>query len=139
MSVVRVGIGVILTDKQNNVLIGKRSSSLAPYYSIPGGHMELGETFEYAASREIKEETDLTIFEPRVIAITNNLATFDECGKHYISVIVLAQRWEGELKRMEPDKCAEWRWVDPQNLPKPHFDASEKGVACYLQSQFYVG
>jgi len=99
----------------------------------------LGETFEAGAIREIKEETDLDVKNPRVIAITNNLETYKEEGKHYISVVLLADKYEGDLKLMEPDKCEAWLWIDPKKIPEPHFDASKLGVQCYLKNSFYEG
>ena len=59
-----VGIGIIIVNEHNQILIGKRKNSHAPYYSIPGGHMEVGETFRQCAIREVKEETNLTIYNP---------------------------------------------------------------------------
>ena len=99
----------------------------------------MGETFEVGAIREIKEETDLDIKDPKVIAVTNNLETYREEGKHYISVVLVADTFSGELKLMEPNKCEGWEWVDPKNLPMPHFDASRLGVECYLKQSFYEG
>lgn len=87
---VQVGIGVIIKNSDENILVGKRINTHAPYWSIPGGTLELGETFEQAAIREIKEETNLSIYEPTVIAVTNNLETYKQSGKHYISVILFA-------------------------------------------------
>ena len=78
----RVGVGVILTNGQGQVLLGKRKGSHAPYWSIAGGHLELGETFESAAIREVEEETGFVIRQPRVIAVTNNLETWRESGLH---------------------------------------------------------
>ena len=57
----RVGLGIIIVNKEGNILIGKRKGSHAQKYSIPGGHLDLGETFEQGAIREIKEETNLDI------------------------------------------------------------------------------
>ena len=54
----RVGVGVILTNAQGQVLLGKRKGSHAPYWSIPGGHLELGESFESAAIREVAERSE---------------------------------------------------------------------------------
>lgn len=133
----RVGLGIIIVNPEGKILIGKRNNSHAPHYSIPGGHLELGENFEDGAIREIKEETNLDIFYPEVIAITNNLETYQKEGLHYISVILLAKKYSGELKNLEPKKCKELLWVDPHNLPLPHFDASRMGVSCYLKKIFY--
>ena len=134
----KVGVGVIVVNESGRVLVGQRRGGHAPYYSIPGGHLELGESFESAAIREVKEETDLTIEKPKVIAVTNNLETFSQEGIHYISVILLANSYSGILHLMEPDKCVEWLWVDPHNLPTPHFDASRMGIHCYLEGIFYI-
>jgi len=134
--IVKVGIGIII-EKNGQILIGKRLGKHAPYYSIPGGHLEPGETFEEGAIREIKEETDLDIINPKVIAITNNLDTYKEESKHYVSVILLAKNFNGQLKVMEPDKNESWQWVDPHDLPEPHFDGSRYGVKCYLHNKFY--
>lgn len=133
----RVGLGIIIVNQEGKILIGKRQGSHAPYYSIPGGNLEVGETFEDGAIREIKEETDLNIENPKVIAVTNNLDTFRESGLHYLSVILLTNDFSGELKIMEPEKCEEWLWVDPKNLPMPHFDASQMGIELYLAGEFY--
>jgi ADP-ribose pyrophosphatase YjhB (NUDIX family) len=133
----RVGIGVIIVNDEGKILIGKRQGSHVPYYSIPGGHLDLGETFEAATIRETKEETNLDISNPKIIAVTNNLETYRESGKHYISIAVLAKNFSGELKIMEPDKCEGWQWADPQNIPLPQFDASRQAVECYLAGEFY--
>ena len=130
-----IGIGVIILNKNGEILVGKRQGSHAQYYSIPGGHLELGETFEYAAIKEIKEETSLELTNPKVICVTNNLETYKKEGKHYISICLLATEYRGEPKTMEPEKCESWQWVNPNHLPMPHFDASKLAVKCYLEKK----
>jgi len=132
----KTGVGVIIA-KDGKVLVGKRLGNYAPYYSIPGGKFEIGETFEECAIREIKEETNLDIINPKVIAVTNNMITYKNEGKHYISIVLLAEEFTGELKTCEPDKCEGWIWVDPHDLPQPHYDASERGIDCYLSGECY--
>lgn len=132
-----IGIGVIIENSDGKILIGKRIGKFAPKYSITGGWFETGETFEQTAIREVKEETNLTIKNPKVIAVTNNMETYNETGKHTISIILYTKQFRGKLKVMEPEKCESWQWVDPTNLPEPHFDASRFGVQCYLEKKFY--
>ena len=132
-----VGIGVILVNPAGQVLIGKREGSHAPYWSIPGGYLEAGETFETAAIREVKEETGLDIVNPVVVGVSNNLETFGQEGLHVISVCLLAKEFSGTLTLMEPSKCSGWVWCDASNLPEPHFEASRKAIACYLDKKFY--
>lgn len=135
----KVGLGIIIENSEGKVLICKRKGNHVPKYSLPGGHLEIGETFEEGAIREIFEESNLKIKNPRVIAITNNLETYKEEGIHNISVILLVEKYSGKLKIMEPDKCAEWLWCDPKKLPEPHFDASRLGIKCYINKVPYCG
>jgi 8-oxo-dGTP diphosphatase len=132
------GIGVILENDSNQILIGKRKGSHAPYFSIPGGHLELGESFEQAAIREVKEETGMEIIDPKVICVTNNLQTFQSEGYHSVSIILLVKHCNQTPQLLEPDKCEGWIWVDPNNLPQPHFDASQNAVFCYLNEVLYT-
>lgn len=128
-----VGVGVIIVNDEGKILVGKRTGSHAPKYSIPGGGLEEGETFEAAAIREVAEETGLSISDPQVFAVTNNLETYREDGVHNISVELFATTFTGEPRIMEPDKCTELFWCDPHDLPEPHFDASRLAVECYLK------
>ena len=134
----KVGVGIIIQNDKGEILIGKRKGSHAPYYSIPGGHLEMGETFETAAIKEVMEETGLVIKNPKVFCVTNNLKTYRKEGKHFVSVNLFTHRFEGIPKVMEPKKCAGWFWVNPNQLPQPHFDASEFAVACFLKGAFYM-
>ncbi len=135
---VKVGLGVIILNDEGKILLKKRKGSHAPYYSIPGGTLEPGETFEQGAIREIEEEIGITIIEPKVIAITNNLDTFRKEYVHFISVILLVKGFTGAIANKEPDKCDGLLWADPHALPEPHFEASRMGVECYLAKRFYL-
>lgn len=138
MQLPKIGVGIIILNDHNEVLIGKRKGSHSPYYSIPGGHLEYGETFEMAAQREAYEETGLKIDKLKVICITNNLRTYKEEGHHSVSICLLAESYEGTPQLKEPHKCEEWAWHSLTLLPQPHFDASEFGIECYLKNQFYI-
>ena len=96
------------------------------------------EHLEDAAIREVEEETGIKIFDPKVICVTNNLRTFKTERLHYVSVILLVTDFSGEPNIMEPDKCESWEWIDPNELPQPHFDASEYAVQCFLEGKFYI-
>lgn len=61
----RVGVGVILTNAQGQVLLGKRKGSHAPYWSIPGGHLELGRASSRRRSARLPRRPDLRSRGPR--------------------------------------------------------------------------
>lgn len=115
----RVGIGVFIL-KDGKFLIQKRQGSHGEgSWSLPGGHLEFGESFEDTAHREVKEETDLVIANVRFAAVTNDI--FTEENKHYATIWVLSDWQAGELHSMEPEKCTEQRWITFDELPEPLF------------------
>ncbi len=134
----KVGVGVIIQNDKNEILIGKRIGSHAAYYSIPGGHLELGESFEAAAIKEVLEETGLHIQNPKVICVTNNLKTYKKENIHFVSVDLFTNEFHGTLAVMEKDKCESWAWYSLDNIPQPHFDASEFAIECFIKNQFYI-
>jgi len=120
MEVVGVGIAVFVW-KNGKFLLGQRYGSLGHgTWSIPGGHLEPGETWEEAAKREVMEETGMKIDNIRFVAATNDL--FPETGKHYISIWVEADWTENEPSIIEPDKFIKFEWKDFQSLPAPLFE-----------------
>lgn len=132
-----VGVGIIVVRQDGKVLFGKRRNSHAPFWSIPGGHLELGESFEQGACRELTEETGLVYKHVEVIGLTNNLETYVNEHVHTISVITVARYNGSEIHNREPDKCEGWDWFDPRQLPQPHFEASRKAIALWLAKRFY--
>lgn len=56
-----VGVSVLMFDEENRVLLLHRSDTKD--WGVPGGYMEIGETLEEAAHREVHEETGLTLNE----------------------------------------------------------------------------
>jgi 8-oxo-dGTP diphosphatase len=113
------GIGVCLL-KDGKVLLGRRINTHGNgSWSFPGGHLEMNETWEYCAEREVLEETGLKIKNTRFIGVTNDI--FPEEGKHFITIFIRADYDSGELKLMEPEKCSEWKWFIWENLPQPIF------------------
>ena len=92
--IVRTGIGVFIF-KDGKFLMGQRRNSHGDgTWSIPGGHLEFGETFEDAAKREVLEETGLKIKNIRFGAVTNDY--FKKENKHYVTVWVLSDWESGE-------------------------------------------
>jgi 8-oxo-dGTP diphosphatase len=117
--VVRVGIGVLLI-RNGRVLLGERLGSHgAGTWALPGGHLELGETIENCARREVLEETGIEVGGVKHLAFTNDI--FKSEGRHYVTLFVLANGWHGEPRVMEPEKCRQWCWSDWDELPSPLF------------------
>ncbi len=116
--IVKVGVGVLIYNNKDEILLGLRKSKHGEgTWCPPGGHLEYGESFEDAAVRETEEETSLVLSKDRitVLGVTNDF--FQESGKHYVTVMMTTTKFDGEPRVVEPDKCAEWRWFAKDRLP----------------------
>ena len=60
------GAVVIILNEQNNILLQHRSDG---GWGLPGGIMELGESMEETARREVQEETGLVVGELELLGI----------------------------------------------------------------------
>ena len=115
----KVGVAVIAMNN-GDVLVGRRIGSHGSgTWQFPGGHLELYESVEACATREMEEETGLPITNIRRGPYTNDV--FRAEGKHYITIFVLAETGHRNVELREPEKCSEWRWCKWGGLPTPRF------------------
>jgi 8-oxo-dGTP diphosphatase len=114
-----VGVAVIVI-KNGAVLLGKRKVSHGSgSWAFPGGHLEMNESIEACARREVFEETGILIHNIRYATFTNDI--FQEEKKHYVTLFVVAEYHGGELQVKEPDKCEKWEWFIWEQFPESLF------------------
>ena len=78
-------------------------------YTLPGGHIEPGESIVEAVIREMKEETGLTIKNPRLCGVKQ----FPIDGGRYIVFLFETDQFEGELADSEEGKM---HWIKDSDL-----------------------
>lgn len=100
-------------------MLQRQGAHGAGSWSIPGGWMEFGESFEDTAHREIAEEVGIKISNLRFGAVTNNV--FKDEKVHSITIWMLSDYKSGEPQILEPDKCKNIGWYDFESLPRPLF------------------
>lgn len=70
---------VVIIDDKGRVLFLKRSNYMKKFageWDLPGGHLKDNESLFEGLEREVEEETGLSISEPKLISIDNNLHFF---------------------------------------------------------------
>ncbi len=137
-----IGFGVMIL-KDDKVLLGKRhvdpekADSLmngAGTWTMPGGKLHFGESFEEGAAREVMEETGIKLNDADVICVTNDIVE----AAHFATIGLFSEDFEGEAKVMEPDEITEWGWFALDDLPSPLFFPSKKLLRNYNEKQFYT-
>ena len=115
----KVGIGVICSKDGKVLMIHRAHAHGSGSWSMPGGHLEFGETPEQCAIRETKEETGVDVVDPQFVAITNDI--FESENKHYITIWIQVRYAGGEAMLTAPEESTEVGWYDWDHLPQPLF------------------
>jgi 8-oxo-dGTP diphosphatase len=107
-----LGVGaVVWNDKDEVALIRRGKEPRRDQWSIPGGHLEWGESLHDAVLREVREETGLVV-EIAGLIDTVDLIMQDGSGevtRHYVLIDFAARAVAGELRA--GSDAAEARWV----------------------------
>lgn len=121
---VTVDIVVVTRGPKPKVLLIRRKH--APFvgmWALPGGFVEMDETLEAAARRELKEEMDLAVNG------LEQLYTFGDPGRdprgRVIAVAYLTQVLGNQLKPQAGDDAADVGWFSLQRPPALAFDHRE--------------
>ena len=100
----------MVTDGKGNVLMQDRTD---PHWSgsvFPGGHVEPGESFVQSGIREVREETGLTVRNPRLCGVKQ---FWTEEGARYVVLLFCANEYEGELRSSDEGEAM---WVPRSEL-----------------------
>ena len=114
---VMAGVPVIIKNKKNEILLGKRSKDV--YYplmwGLPGGMIEYRESIEKAVKREIKEELGINV---RIIKHGKpcmHLPT-KECPLQILDAPTYCKIQKGKPKA--EDETTEVKWFKPKQIKK---------------------
>tara|TARA_B110000971_G_scaffold32637_1_gene30238 strand:+ start:31 stop:507 length:477 start_codon:yes stop_codon:yes gene_type:complete len=124
----RSGVGIIVLNKDNKVLVAKRIDNQKDFWQMPQGGVDVGEDYLAAAYRELEEET--SIKNVKLIKELDGLTSY-VLPKNLLGVIWKGkyrgqeQKWfvmeffgqnsEINIKTENPEFC-EWKWIDLEKI-----------------------
>ena len=115
----QVGVGVIVRKGDCILLMKRQNSHGDGTWSMPGGHLEYGESPEECAIREVEEEVGVQISGPVFRTITNDI--FEHEGKHYVTIWMEGRYVSGEARVNSAREMSEVGWFPWNALPTPRF------------------
>ena len=126
----RVGVGIIVLNKENKIFVAKRIDNPKGFWQMPQGGVDEGEDFLSAAYRELQEETSIK----NVELITE----IDEITTYELPDHLLGKIWKGKFKGQKQKwflmrhlgsddeinintskpEFFEWKWIELNSITK---------------------
>ena len=125
----RIGVGAIILNNENKVLVGKRKDNPIDKWQMPQGGVEKNEDYVDAMKRELFEETSVTSIKI--------LKEFDEWLEYELPNNLVGIIWKGKFRgqkqkwfiskftgneseiniNTDHPEFIEWKWVSMNELP----------------------
>jgi len=112
----QVAVGAVVIHEGQVLLVRRGHAPAVNQWAIPGGRVELGESLQIAAEREVREETGVRIVAGEVIFVFDVIDRNAD-GRvrfHYVIVDLEARYLEGRVAA--GGDAVEARWVAPHEL-----------------------
>ena len=100
-----------LIEDNNKILLQNRIKKDWQGYTLPGGHVEIGESFVNACIREVKEETGLDIKNPKLVGVKQ----FPIKRGRYIVFLFKTNEFSGTVASSDEGKM---EWIEYSDIYK---------------------
>ncbi|MBN2795194.1 MAG: NUDIX domain-containing protein [Clostridia bacterium] len=117
--VIMPGANVIIINEKNEILMHHRRDR--DWWGLPGGMMELGETLEETAVREVKEEINIKVSDLKLFNLYSGPEFFyiypDGNQVHNVTATYICKHYKGEII-VEQTEGRDARFFALENLPE---------------------
>lgn len=144
MEKIGIGVGIIIKNKENKILMllrnddAKKADSdmrLEGTWTLPSGKVKFGETIEEAGIRKTKQECNLDVSKIKVICVQNDVNKYAQ----YATFGLIAEEYSGDIKLPKTDELIKYDWFAINDLPGNTCLPTKRIIEKYLNKKFYNG
>ncbi|MGE7694197.1 NUDIX hydrolase [Lysinibacillus sp. NPDC094177] len=129
------GSVVIILNEQNDVLLQKRHDG---YWGLPGGLMDLGESFEEVAKREVFEETGLVVENLKLLNVFSGSEYYFKVPNgdelYSVTAVYYTKDISGEMK-IDYSESEKMQYFSINNLPNELSDEYRGFIEQYIDCE----
>jgi len=136
-----VGSHLLLIQNGNFLLMRKSTGVLAGRHTFVSGHTEQGESVIEAIIREAKEEVDITLNHEDLkisVVVQRVNAPYKGAVADIVDFFIFADKFSGEIKNNEPDKCDEIAFYPLNELPSTIVGFVEVALKAYQSGEKFI-
>lgn len=128
-------VGALIVRGDGKIFFAKSRKWLGNY-TVPGGHIELGESVEEAIKREVKEETGLQVKPVALLSVQEVVYSKEfSSEKHFIFLDFLCRMQSGKVK-LDRRELNDYVWIGPKEALKLNLNSFTRNlVSAYLRGQ----
>ncbi|MDL4841109.1 NUDIX hydrolase [Aquibacillus rhizosphaerae] len=133
--IIMVGAGIMVFNSQGELLLQLRTDSND--WGLPGGAMELGESFEETAKRELLEETGLTTSKLDFVELLSGEHLYfkypNDDEVYNVIALFKTNKVSGELQLLDGESH-DLKYFSLKQLPEPIHKVTKIMIEAYYQS-----
>jgi len=106
-------VGALIVNDKDEILLVK-SYKWGDKYTVPGGHIELGERSEVAVKREVREEVGLEVEPVGVLLVQEAIYPVDYLKREHFIFLDYLCRTRSSAVKLDEEEIQKHVWVSPE-------------------------
>ena len=135
----KAAVVAVIRDEHGRLLVARRANEPAKgTYDLPGGFTECGENAEQSLSREVLEETGISIRSPRYLFSEPNIYPYSGMDIHTMDLF-FEVKVDSSVHFCSNDDVASLLWIKPEDINPTDFGllSIRRGIERLLQEYIY--